>query len=437
MFIGSINRHMRDVLRRLAPAWKDLPVYVACSGNFTVERILATLGVGELHSNDVSIYSCALGWHLSGRGLSDYRVAEDAPAWAWLADYLDGGEGTLAALMLLSEMLKYDKKKPTPYHERMLAAYRESWPAMHARTVEKVKRALGDWRIAAFFAGDCREFVADAPREAVCVSFPPTYKGGYESLYRKLDSVIEWPAPAYEMFDPGDFEKFVASVRSFRHWMTSSDQQCDELADHLVARVQTGVATKPVFIYAGGAKARCLTAPHQKTAPRLWPPCTGEIAWPLAVVRIDGRMMNTLRSQYLAKKIIPVGAGRNYAVLTGGSRVVGAFSFSLPRPGGIDGIEAYLMSDFAVRPTPYRRLSKLVLACVVSTELRTELEQWLCRRVATIGTTAFTDKPVSMKYRGLFKVHSRGEGRVNYIGPAGRWSLSEGAEWWQGKHSRK
>ena len=40
--------------------------------------------------------------------------------------------------------------------------------------------------------------------------------------------------------------------------------------------------------------------------------------------------------------------------------------------------------------------------------------------LAYIGTTAFTDKPVSMKYRGLFEVHNRGEGYINYMGQAGR-----------------
>jgi hypothetical protein len=73
MFIGSINRYMRAVLEQAAlrsgsgqaGGWKGLPVYVACSGNFTVERILAKCGVGAIHSNDVSIYSCALGWHLA------------------------------------------------------------------------------------------------------------------------------------------------------------------------------------------------------------------------------------------------------------------------------------------------------------------------------------------------------------------------------------
>jgi hypothetical protein len=38
MFIGSINRYMRAVLETAAGQWKGLPVYVACSGNFTVKR---------------------------------------------------------------------------------------------------------------------------------------------------------------------------------------------------------------------------------------------------------------------------------------------------------------------------------------------------------------------------------------------------------------
>ena len=83
------------------------------------------------------------------------------------------------------------------------------------------------------------------------------------------------------------------------------------------------------------------------------------------------------------------------------------------------------------------RLSKLILACVVSKEVQADLEQWLCARIRTIGTTAFTDKPISMKYRGIFDVHSRTEGKVNYLGAAGQWSLKEGFLQWKLKHSIK
>jgi hypothetical protein len=79
----------------------------------------------------------------------------------------------------------------------------------------------------------------------------------------------------------------------------------------------------------------------------------------------------------------------------------------------------------------------LILAAVVSKEVQADLEQWLCARVKTIGTTAFTDRPISMKYRGIFEVHNRSEGKVNYIGPAGQWSLQEGYAWWRANHAGK
>ncbi len=65
-----------------------------------------------------------------------------------------------------------------------------------------------------------------------------------------------------------------------------------------------------------------------------------------------------------------------------------------------------------------------------STEVRDILEQKLAQKVRTIGTTAFTDKPVSMKYRGVFDLHSRKEGRLNYLGEAGKWSLEQALTWW-------
>ena len=158
-----------------------------------------------------------------------------------------------------------------------------------------------------------------------------------------------------------------------------------------------------------------------------------QLCWP-AQAQVEEAVMNAIRSQYLAQHITPCDAPRNYAVLSAG-KLIGAFSFALPR--GPLPCDLYLLSDFAVRPTPHKRLSKLILACVLSTEVRHDLEQWLCSRIRALGTTAFTDKPVSMKYRGLFAVHSRGEGMVNYIGPTGRWTLQEGFRWWKQNHSQR
>jgi hypothetical protein len=110
-------------------------------------------------------------------------------------------------------------------------------------------------------------------------------------------------------------------------------------------------------------------------------------------------------------------------------RLAGAFAFAAPG-GPLKFGDTYLMSDFAVQSS-VPRLSKLVLACILSTEVRDILEQKLAQNVRTIGTTAFTDKPVSMKYRGVFDLHSRKEGRLNYLGEAGKWSLEDALTWWQ------
>jgi len=71
--------------------------------------------------------------------------------------------------------------------------YRRKWPVLHAKTVERVTKATASLLIAKYFAGDCREFLAHADKNAVCISFPPTYKGGYEHLFKKLDAVFDWP----------------------------------------------------------------------------------------------------------------------------------------------------------------------------------------------------------------------------------------------------
>jgi hypothetical protein len=315
----------------------------------------------------------------------------------------------------------------------MQGEYRRRWPELHAKTVERVTKATANLHIAEYFAGDCREFLAKADRNAVCISFPPTYEGGYERLFKKLDAIFDWPRPNYEIFSPDDFEQFSADVRTFKHWMISSDAEQLPLTTQHVATVQTSLRSKPVFMYCDSAPTRFASA-SQQLAGNPWAPLTNEVIEPVQVVRIDGKVLNAIRSVYLNPHIMPAMPQRCYAVLSAG-KLVGAFGVSWGR--GYLPCDIYLMCDFAVRPSPHKRLSKLILASLLSKAVQIDLEQCTCSRVKVIGTTAFTDKPVSMKYRGLFEVHNRGEGYINYMGQAGRWSLKEGFEWWKTNHSAK
>ncbi len=97
---------------------------------------------------------------------------------------------------------------------------------------------------------------------------------------------------------------------------------------------------------------------------------------------------------------------------------------------------AYLMSDFAVGDGSVPRLSALVLRAALSREAQLLYERALHRRCRGLVTTAFSRKPVSMKYRGLFDLHSRkesGDGKyvLNYKARVGEWTLNEGMEAWR------
>jgi hypothetical protein len=425
VFIGSINSSMRSILREHAAGWPE-DVWVACSGNFTVERILAPMGK-VLHGNDVSLYSVAIGKLLEGGGL-DLKIR---PGYEWMGDPSPGYR-QVAMLLLAGEYMQYEGRI-TPYHRRMKQALIMQWEKRLEETTERVKKAVAGVLLAGFYAGDLRDHVASAPAGAAIVAFPPTYAGGYERLYRNMELAFEWEKPEYREFKPADFEEFASLVSSREHWMLSRDAPAPALEKHLRGVVQNIARAKTVYVYSSGATSK-VVGPIQAIDTRLPPrlglddelPADGQ----LSLVKLTGAQMNALRSQYLSPGIVPSAPDVALGVLAGG-KLIGAIGLSTPKFGGAD---FYLLSDFPVVSNVYRRLSKLIVAVVLSREVAAVLEQAWCRRVKTMTTTAFTAHSASMKYRGLLEVSSRKEGHVNYEGAAGRWDLKGAWEWWKSKH---
>lgn len=430
MFVGAINQEVRSVLAALAPRFRGLPIYVGCSGNFTVERVLDRQGFSGFHSNDVSLYSCALGNHLTGREMT-VEVAE--PELRWLSRYLQPGIPAIATLVLCGEMLGHYQRRE-PYHRRMWDAYTGRFEAMHSATAEKVDKALEGLSVAEFHPGDVVDFMAEAPRESVAICFPPTYKGGYERLYRVMDRVFRWDSPVYQEFDEARFAELTDVMRSKAAWVTLRDEPVAEMESDHAGTVQTALRSRPVHVYSNIRDAK-LAFPRQKVDPVMLPRASGEITGPLRLVKLTQAEFNGLRSQYLSTGIVPAAASAHFAVVVGG-QLAGAFSASRSSFYG-EWCDAYMMSDFAIRPATHPRLSKLVLAAALSREAQVALQEGLNMPVRTIGTTAFTDRAVSMKYRGLFTLTKRKEGALNYLADAGRWPLQEGLEWWMKNRGAK
>lgn len=432
MFVGAINQDTRAILYEMAQSWQGKEVYVGCSGNFTVERVLNKAGIMSIHSNDVSLYSCCIGRYLTGQAI---KVEIADKRFEWLNKYMKDDISIISTILLCSEMFKYIDREEQ-YHKRMYKAYSDKFEKLHNRTIDRISDTLDKLKIKEFYAGDVIDFIRKAPEDIVAISFPPTYKSGYERLYKKIDEVFRWDMPEYEIFDDDSFEEFTKQLISKEQWVTLRDKRVDDLEKYLCSITKTGMRSKAVYLYSNCDISK-LTLARQKiekiTIPRFTEKDIISKSSKLSVISITQGQMNLLRSEYLSVGIIPAPAMLNLAVLIDG-KIIGAIAFQRSRFTARD---AYMMTDFAIRPTKYKRLSKLILASAISKEVKILIEQSIGERIEVISTTAFTDKPVSMKYRGIFDLYSRKEGMLNYTAPAGQWTLQEGLDWWLKKHAKK
>ena len=112
----------------------------------------------------------------------------------------------------------------------------------------------------------------------------------------------------------------------------------------------------------------------------------------------------------------------------------GGRDWALPEPGK----QIYQRADLAVPSSAEPRLAKLVLMLIQSHEVKRLLDEKFNEDWRFVTTTAFTKKPVSMKYRGVYKLHKRmieaGMNKLNYYGELGKWTLAEGFSEWQKKY---
>jgi hypothetical protein len=408
-FIGSINDKLRKFFWTQADVLSGRRCYIGCSGNFTIEQIITTrCKDAEIHSNDVSLYSSAVGFALTGRRLA-MQVMN--PELAWAQEYIDrGNPEAIATLLLLLDMFQYEKRK-NPFSVRMWDTYLVQWAALHAKTTAKVADSLTRTKVHEYTMTDVYDYY---PRpDGVSIGFLPTYVGGYEKLFARLEESITWPdKPAYDMLTKERREETLQK-------MTEGDYILyDDVERELpcVARVEL-FGKHTVYIYSNlffkkGLFRRTVNekiARYQLLMPEEEIPADADIV----IKPCDLPTINHYRNMYLSKKIQPGSGGPCFLAFAGG-KLFGFIIFQAYSQKGGDKNEIYLLSDFVVPSSRHKRLAKLLLLVLKSGEMKRQLDELCIRDYKSIMTTAFTDKPVSMKYRGIFELGKRGQGFLNY-----------------------
>jgi len=429
-FIGSINAECRRWLGNQGHAFDGRQVCVGCSGAFTVEQILSRYAPkAKIWGNDVSLYSSVLGAYLAGQS---FNLAVREEKFAWLEPYLGDVEAKASAIMVLFEALKYEKADNL-FKKRHWAHYLNNFEGFQQATVAKLRERKREVRLEGYTSKDIFDLLDEMPKEAVAIAFLPTYAGGYERMFKRLEEIFDWDRPSYGLIDPERKTAILEKMKT-RDYLFLDDREWPDLP--LVAAVRKA-RMKPVYIYSNMEALRRGVLKQQRHAEfvpfsRLSDQDEITPEANLTITPTTNRVVNYYRDVYLSKGVGIPADGEVPLVAAVDAKVFGFLIYSRMQGGG----DVYLLADFVVNSTRYRRLAKLLLLVTQTREVRRLLEEKFLLEIPKCRTMVFTDKPVSMKYRGLYQLARRDPGKLVYETDMGILDASEVIPLWLKKFEK-
>lgn len=383
MFVGAVPKEFISQILDAVPFADWGAVHVCCSGSFRPEAALRQrFPELRIAGNDVSLLSVAIGELAVGRAL-EFKFKDRLEP---IEEKLDGlGQSSrVAAVLVAHEMATYRGKNP--HAQAVFAHYIDNFEVFLEPAQQKIETLVHDLASNDFFAGDFRIHASRAIDDgAGILCFAPTYAKGYERIYKFLHDNVEWPAPQYDIWDPADLDEWVADIdRAGARYCVLADRRLDGLVPAI--RYDNPSGRRTIFGYTDESSASLRGKPA-KEIPFVYRP-------------IDPGALTKNTTVSLAQ----VEAGLDGAL-------AGGFIYikSSKHPSGD---VLYLLSDFSI--SRERRISKLI-AAMATCRLTVDIarKRYICPFTAML-TTVFTDKPVSMKYRGVFDLEARRPGALNY-----------------------
>jgi hypothetical protein len=404
-FLGGIPKvSAQQIAELLSEQDRSRGVFVACSGSYRIERTLfQRWPEARIYSNDVTFFSSMLGKWLSGQDL-DYRFkGELAP----LGDLVEDASPRrrMAAVAVALDMSEFGSGTRNLYKARHLNHILARLPERLDVTEAKLAAAFGDLALAGFHCGDLREQIAMAVEQrGAVVTFPPFFKNGYERLYRWLDENVDWPAPTYPVFEPKDLETiFGGVVEAGVPYVIGSGRLLER--PERPAALFTPPTKTPHYLYAPKAHARLI---RNKAAlkPFRFKPLDPARLGPetkVTLTAVDGARAMYVRGMYLKKSITPAPGRWNFLIYLD-DMLAGVLVYDVAKFGPRED-SLYLLSD--VSTTREGRVSKLIARLALNAGLAQHMAGKALKPLGYVVTTAFSDHPVSMKYRGVFELLSR------------------------------
>lgn len=424
MFIGSIPKKL--ITQILGNICLKPRVYIGCSGSFRTEHAIKNLmPEKQVFGNDVSLLSCAVGNLLTGQRLD----VEFSGRLERLNMLRGDAVANTAAVCLAITLARF--KGNNQYSRAHFDHILRNLADYHRIEREKLLNYTDGFTIDGFHAGDFHDQI-EAAREndGTIIMFAPTYKGGYENIYKFVNSSVTWEAPSYGIWDPENTEELIQRLlEENQNFAIVSDRRMESVEP----RIMFAGNNKPIYMYANDARSSLRQEPKKSQPFRYRLVDTGAITETskVEIALLNAQQLNFLKNIYLAKGINHKVGMLNFAVLVDGM-LAGAFIFSMAQYG--DKIHnLYMLSDFST--SRQRKLSKLIPMLATSRSVINHVNRKYLIDIQSVNTTAFTKKPVSMKYRGIYQLAKRGEGFLNYSSGVREQSPQEIFQEWYRKYA--
>lgn len=435
MFTGAIEQNVRSFIAANAKAFDREMVVVGCSGNFTSEKVLMSAGTPAfVYSNDVSLYSQVLADAMLDQRTPGIAMKDD-DAFPFVAAWLNQDDlwFRAASVLVFMRMLEFEKQKNV-YQRMQWRRYLSNFPDLVADTATNLKTSAV--QIDGYFAGDCFEHYQQYDEhDPVYFGFLPTYAGGYERIYKRLNETIDWPEPTYPMINDERREEIHKWLVE-RRYLFITDRGIEGLEPVVVS---ARAHFKTVYIYSNVVGTTALFRKPIVDSGRRF-----------VTIPADYQFTANSEIQIVPIKAVDIAYYKAAFLNPDIDFVVGTFGFALLADGGVFGFVEfslgkfesnwwYMMADFPIDPKPHKRTSKLVAMLAVCNEVREWLENKRLERSDGVRTTAWTDRPVSMKYRGVLQktnsgTSDQGKPYVNYQAVWSNRTAQETYTEWRKRH---
>lgn len=422
MFTGTTPQEVRLLLQDLMKDIKHKDVFIGCSGNYSVDKVMSKMGY-KVHSNDVSLYSKLIADILLGTDTEVTVKNQD------LAPVFDTWSETkykkLIQVMYAIRMSKYAPQK-NDFQKTFFEAYIRESGTYYENTVNKLEKGAFDFQIESFAFYDFIEFLKNKNRAGVGISFPPTYKSGYEKIFEYVEESFEYERARYQLFDPKNAGGIFKGLLEEDENVFYSDREWPDLMQYLVGVVNLGKGKHDVYIYSSLKKSANY---YFEKEPK--PIHSSIIVMPkeykftkhsnitLRLCGVDE--INYFKAFYMANKVNYTTGGDFGIVFFADGKAFGFVSFSV-RLSTVELL--FIQSDFVVN-SDAPKLSKLLIMLLKSREIRHILARKTANYYDGLKTTVYTDKPVSMKYRGVFDLERRDKNKLMYQCKFNELSLKE------------